>query len=772
MTNAALRGKPDAGNPHVRFDEGEVASAEKPRRGSLLYKKAFVAGNKCFALVVWLAIAGLAQHSAFAAYDAAGGYVTLLSSNSGVRGESTFMTNIVKETNYGWSDGQDPHSGTNYYCDSSAQLCTPKITNGTFKFPGDSLVIGYRLITLATSTIDVKDLYLEKGGYLMAMNGDKLSLTIQGNLTILGDASKPSFFDIGQSPSHFKVESALKGNSSAYVCSSQAEKFSLYREFVSFDTQYVELDDADEYYGTFEVRTNSCLKLASDLPGTVRVKTGGCLAALASAKIKTLSLEAGATLGFAGGGPIVVTNDFTAAGVITVMVLDGISYPQAVLSVPDGVGTLDASCFVGSGARLSVVSENGVQTLYAEVLEPTAFDETTGYVTQVKGGFFGEGLLRNIFDEPDAWSDGRIPHADTNYYGVGKGIYITTNSIFAGRSLTIERTVFRMLANQPVTIADLRVKGGNGYTSSMFTSLGSYGKYYINGGMTVLSRETDEYPFAFYGSADNLFWISSQKIMGDYSRVFELRGGLNNAPGSIDYYIDLLGDLSEYYGTIIVGTNGTLRLGGSSMPGTIRLDTAYSHVDTIAPDGAEMKIGNLVSRIGTSISVAATNTLAIADALSVTGTLTKNGGGVLASGGTSVAGADAALNVAAGGLRADSAHAFDGIPISFADGATYVRDFAAEDAGLVQYGLYNESAVTAAGTLNVRLVNVPAADAVSGSRVALFTVPESGADALAAAIQFSPRPTGLAVSVTKVSVGGMTTVMAVIERKGFVITFH
>ena len=39
MTNAILRGKPDAGNPHVRFDEGEVASA-KPRRGSLLYRMA------------------------------------------------------------------------------------------------------------------------------------------------------------------------------------------------------------------------------------------------------------------------------------------------------------------------------------------------------------------------------------------------------------------------------------------------------------------------------------------------------------------------------------------------------------------------------------------------------------------------------------------------------------------------------------------------------------------------------------------------------------
>ena len=33
---AALNGMPYAGNPHVRFDEGEVAS-EKPRRGSLLY---------------------------------------------------------------------------------------------------------------------------------------------------------------------------------------------------------------------------------------------------------------------------------------------------------------------------------------------------------------------------------------------------------------------------------------------------------------------------------------------------------------------------------------------------------------------------------------------------------------------------------------------------------------------------------------------------------------------------------------------------------------
>ena len=37
-TGKALNGKPYAGNPHVRFDEGEVAPAATPRRGPLLYR--------------------------------------------------------------------------------------------------------------------------------------------------------------------------------------------------------------------------------------------------------------------------------------------------------------------------------------------------------------------------------------------------------------------------------------------------------------------------------------------------------------------------------------------------------------------------------------------------------------------------------------------------------------------------------------------------------------------------------------------------------------
>ena len=43
-TGKALNEKPYAGNPHMRFDVGEVASAATPRRGSLLCRKLMLLG--------------------------------------------------------------------------------------------------------------------------------------------------------------------------------------------------------------------------------------------------------------------------------------------------------------------------------------------------------------------------------------------------------------------------------------------------------------------------------------------------------------------------------------------------------------------------------------------------------------------------------------------------------------------------------------------------------------------------------------------------------
>ena len=120
MKNAALSGKPDAGNPHVRFDEGEVASypptvgrpegvatrGVKPRRGSLLYNV-----EKLVAVLVVGMASGLAGAET---YNASTGYVTLLKSDGKVDGNQTYSLTPGYQY-HRWSDNQPLHTGTNYY---------------------------------------------------------------------------------------------------------------------------------------------------------------------------------------------------------------------------------------------------------------------------------------------------------------------------------------------------------------------------------------------------------------------------------------------------------------------------------------------------------------------------------------------------------------------------------------------------------------------------------------------------------------------------------
>ena len=111
MTNAILRGKPDAGNPHVRFDEGEVASyppivgrpegvamrGAKPRRGFLLYKSE----NKRLSLLftsslLLLASAAQAEPVEYRDYDVRTGTFT-----NAVR-ECTLVTSTTRTLRSGW----------------------------------------------------------------------------------------------------------------------------------------------------------------------------------------------------------------------------------------------------------------------------------------------------------------------------------------------------------------------------------------------------------------------------------------------------------------------------------------------------------------------------------------------------------------------------------------------------------------------------------------------------------------------------------------------
>ena len=71
-TGKALNGNPYAGNPHVRFDEGEVASAAMPRRGSLLYnsRREFIQNTLLASVACGTAAEAVAKKPDFKPVDA------------------------------------------------------------------------------------------------------------------------------------------------------------------------------------------------------------------------------------------------------------------------------------------------------------------------------------------------------------------------------------------------------------------------------------------------------------------------------------------------------------------------------------------------------------------------------------------------------------------------------------------------------------------------------------------------------------------------------
>lgn len=648
-----------------------------------------------------LSCAVLAWSPTFGAtYDQSTGYVRLLGSNAGNSGESTFMTNILRSS-YGWSDLRDPHSGTNYYC--GAQLCTPKVTNGSYAFQGDRLVMAAGLRVLADGqSITVDDLVFVNGGFIQTA-GAGYQTTLSGNLTIESNSSNPMYFELGINPCRYVVSAALKGASGAYC---RAELKSGHAAV----SQYVQLDDASQYEGTFEVRAGVRLKAMSDFGGTIVVTNGATLEASSGVTtVGVLRLFDGAVIDLSAGGTLNVESGFDLGGAVSIIAApqDAVG-AQVLLSVPTSVCELDADSFsvtaAGGGIwRTRVEVSGGVQTLCCERMTFSVYDATTGFVTHSS-----DTPDRNQFDEAGVWSDGRVPHSDTNYCS-RLSIQLVTNAVFRGRSLTMfNGGILNLYGNngRHVTVGDMRVNSGSWNNNGFFTTAGSSsGRSYISGAMTVLSRATDTWPFAFFGSTkDGQTWVSDQTIYGDAESALVARGHFGSEEGAVNNYVELLGDLTHFHGTFIVKHNETLRLGGSAFPGTVRLDTAYSHLTTIAPENAVVKIGALTTLVATSVDVPSTNSLH-ASSLNVSRVLTKNGGGALGFA-SATPDASASLRVAEGGVMPLATDAVGDLPLVFADGAALVVDGRAEaNAGLRANGVdLTGSAVTAEGRIIVKVL--------------------------------------------------------------------
>lgn len=540
-----------------------------------------------------------------------------------------------------------------------------------------------------------------------------------------------------------------------------------------------------------QISLNAVTVAAGATLSTPSAELSGTLVNIASGATFTIgdaTLD-GVTLAIDGTGRLDLTNSLTASTPVTLR-LSGAGVKKALVTLPVGKGELRPEDFTFDLVpqfqyTLSVETEGGVQTLWATDINPDVKDATTGYVVlKTADGSSSSSFTIGSYNQAGNWSEAdQAPHPETNYYTNGKLIRdkSASSKTFQGDSLT-QSGPFR-LGRTDFEIKDWRVLS-NGKTAMMertqITTSGSKSAFTFEGRLTVFA--TNASPFTLYGGLSNYSgenvtsrqtYVMKTKIVGAPDSAIAAEGANTRVPGDLggQAACNFIGDMTEFYGTLSVGTNQTVRLGNTGIPnGTIVLRTAYSTLSTLATNNADVVVGTLRTTWPTTVEVPATNTLSVG-ALDVTGALVKNGAGVLCAGSTATAGESAAISVNAGGVRAESKDAFNGIPISFAAGTSLTLPLATSDADFAKYGLYDSEAVTAASTLNVVLDATGVEEAPSISR-GVLTVPTSAAGGLLEKLTASSPWKGYRVFFDSAAEGDMTIFTATIRKTGFTVIFR
>ncbi|MBR4614736.1 MAG: hypothetical protein IKO55_03950 [Kiritimatiellae bacterium] len=208
MTNAVQLGKPEAGNPHIGFDEGEVAPctaeaslrrvhcrrqpegrasvcAATPRRGSLLYKTThqrryccFIAASAhLFAVVALMSAPALAEDFFLRGND---GYASSSLNGSG--------TSVAGWTNAVGTVSKSMTAGNSYFipADKDVYLIRAPESSQPWTAPeGASLTVNQSaalsLALKTTATVTFGDVYLGEGSYLwLQTSTEKTSHTVDG----------------------------------------------------------------------------------------------------------------------------------------------------------------------------------------------------------------------------------------------------------------------------------------------------------------------------------------------------------------------------------------------------------------------------------------------------------------------------------------------------------------------------------------------------------------------------------------------------------------
>lgn len=765
--------------------------------------------------------------AASAAYDYSG-YIKLQKSDPA--GQSSF-TNML-DTVYGWDDpvngkGAAPRSDADYVVNGNGvSLRSPYDASTTtrYVFGGRSLVVdasstGYGLILQSANTASLQfdDLILRKGGL---SNGSwSHSNPIYGKITVEAPASAPVVMQPNGSGHHWYMYATLAGAGALKIYGNTSPD-----TYATRTWYYDQIGDASQFTGTLTsaYKQNIVMRCA-EFGGTVAldflgvlqtgtatgdattvhvphvVSTNGYVQVTkgktlnvdslvsggtetnnvieiqegAKLVVGTLSLD-GTTLKFGGAnGTLYVTDKLTFTRPI--VLTPSTAAESLILSVPESAGQILLGDFkVTSPSQfLRLVKENGVTKIYSH---NKLFDAKRGYVTLMRtetsapknGNYTLAYNTSGIGTDEKGWSDKEAPHSNTNYYS--QYVIRTVDETFKGKSLTIGKSSTAQLrVISHFTVNDLRM------VSPCEWSTSGSGSSFTCKGKSLTVGTTNNAPLRLTGGVNGQAYVIESALHGMTDAEIACQVSSTTKVGDGRYTaVKLMGDNSDYFGSVWVDYQTTLTL-GSSMPGKVILgsDTAEqtSTLTTSAAAGKTIAIRALESDVHGTVNVPSGNTLAVEEGLTVNKTLVKTGVGTLVLGGSATAGsAEAVLRIEAGSVKPLTAAA-TAVPIVFAGGSVTL-DWKPTDAEVVAKGVdLSQADFTLTGDkLNVVFDFAdwtPDRDTTYVRNV--VTVKDADAAKLAGKIAVSRIKGHVVKFLDPVSSGGLTTFRVAFEPTGLII---
>ena len=384
----------------------------------------------------------------------------------------------------------------------------------------------------------------------------------------------------------------------------------------------------------------------------------------------------------------------------------------------------------------------------------------------------------------ESWSDGNVPSKANDYlvqFNAKNNLRTPAGDcVFEGHSLTLTKNL--ALLCESLTVSNFVMVGG-----SLVQAATNAGEIVVNGTMRFRDT-TSAKPASFAVQSGRAIDLRSS-ISGDgFMRVY---------PTWVNGMIKIRGDNSAFTGQMSITTNSAYtgtrlvfdspeNLGGAPSEFNYKA-LAFDNTCILAPSKPmALATANRGIYFDTLGRIVVTNgTFGIMQPIRMTGTVQKEGTGVLALGGDFAFGADGTsapsggnnvLNVVEGGIMPLTTNGFARLAITFGTGTRLIADAAATDANVRTFGLFNNyGALTlpSDGKLRVSIANVP--ENGGNFSVPICTVTSSAASPLTDDV-IVDKIVNKSVSVRKESVvvSGQTMARFIADVKsvGFCVIFR